>query len=86
MAFHPDSEWGMVRYYFNVRRDDTVFEDKVGAMLPGAAEAWTRAIKVALALKREGWVNSSEHRFWIEVCDEQHCAIMSFPIGRVTMQ
>lgn len=76
----------MGRYYFHVRRDETVFEDHMGTVLPGPTEAWQWALKDAWALVREGLVDRANHRYWIEVCDAEHRAVVTFPIGRMTMQ
>ena len=76
----------MGRYYFNVRRDETVFEDRTGCLLPGITDAWHWALKDALALVREGVLDRVNHRYWMEVCDEEHRAVLAFPIGRVTIQ
>jgi hypothetical protein len=76
----------MGRYYFHVRRDETVFEDHTGVVLPGIAEAWEWALKDAMALMRDGSLDRANHRYWIEVCDAERCAVVAFPIGRVTLQ
>jgi len=82
----PDGMYGLMsRYYFNVRRGSTVFVDHAGVMLPGLAEAWTWAVKDAVKLIRQGQIDWVHHRYWMEVCDNQRCAVVAFPIGPVTM-
>ncbi|CAN7654676.1 hypothetical protein LJR016_005134 [Devosia sp. LjRoot16] len=76
----------MGRYYFNVRRDETVFEDRTGIVLAGIVEAWEWAVKDALTLLREGSIDRADHHYWIEVCDSEHRAVVAFPIDRVTVQ
>jgi len=76
----------MRRYYFNVRRDETVFVDHVGVALPSLEEAWTWALNDAAQLIREGEIDRTRHRHWIEVCDEHQCAVISVPVDRTTVQ
>lgn len=76
----------MVRYYFHVRRDETVFEDHVGKLLPGLTEAWEWAMEDALALVQDDSLDGSRHSYWIEVCDTEHRAVVTLPISRFTMQ
>lgn len=76
----------MVRYYFHVRRDETVFEDHVGKLLPGLTEAWEWAMEDALALVQDDSLDGSRHSYWIEVCDTERRAVVTLPISRFTMQ
>lgn len=76
----------MTRYYFNLRRDDTVFEDRAVIVLPDVTEAWRWAIRDALSLIQQGWLDRSTHRYWIEICDAERRSVVSVPIGRMTMQ
>lgn len=75
----------MRRYFFNVRRDDMLFEDRSGVLLSGPTDAWSWALKDALSLIRQGHIDRGGHRYWIEVCDDHHCAVLSFPIGPMTL-
>ncbi len=76
----------MGRYFFNVRRDDTVFEDHTGVVLADVAEAWQWAVKDAQTLLSDGVLDRTGFRYWMEICDAQHCVVVAFPIDRVTMQ
>ncbi len=76
----------MVRYYFNIRRDETVFEDRAGVLLPGLADAWKWALRDALQLVRDGHIDRRQHKYWIEVCDSTRSSVLIFPIGPMTEQ
>jgi hypothetical protein len=76
----------MRKFYFNIRRDSTVFEDTSGVMLADVSAAWLWAIKDALTLISEGHLDRARYQYWIEICDAERCAIVTFPIGYVTMQ
>jgi hypothetical protein len=53
----------MGRYYFNVRREDVIFEDHSGVVLDGLVDAWEWAIKDALVLIRGGYLDPLNHRY-----------------------
>jgi hypothetical protein len=76
----------MGRYYFNVRCDGTVFVDHTGVRLPSLQDAWIWALRDAMQLIREGSIDRTRHRYWIEVCDEHQCAVLSIPVGPMTVQ
>lgn len=76
----------MPRYYFNVRRDQTIFEDQTGIVLPEVGDAWAYALHDARSLVRQGLIDQRLHSYWIEVCDAHRCAVVAVPIGRMTMQ
>ena len=75
----------MRKFYFNIRRDSTVFEDRSGVMLAGVTDAWKWAIKDALMLARGDYLDRANCQYWIEVCDAERRAVVTFPIGYVTM-
>jgi hypothetical protein len=75
----------MRKFYFNIRRNNTVFEDKSGVMLADVTDAWEWAIKDALTLVSEDHLDRANYQYWIEVCDAERCAVVTFPIGYVTM-
>jgi hypothetical protein len=70
----------MQRYYFNVRRDETVFEDRAGVVLTDLSEAWRWALKDALKLVRGGYLDRTRYQYWIEVCDSRHSSVVTLPI------
>jgi hypothetical protein len=84
-GWHADINDSMSRYYFNVRRGEAIFEDHVGVVLPDLSAAWSWAVSDALALIQDGYVDPTSDRCWMEVCDAEHRAVLSFPIGRATL-
>ncbi|OJV58440.1 MAG: hypothetical protein BGO36_14325 [Burkholderiales bacterium 68-10] len=76
----------MAHYYFNVRRDENVFVDQVGVALSSLEEAWMWALDDAAQLLREGEIDITRHRCWIEVCDEHRCVVISVPVDRTAVQ
>jgi hypothetical protein len=73
----------MARFYFHVRQDQTVFEDRRGGEFSDLAAAWTWAESDARTMVRDGEISSPAERCWMEISDRTGKVVASLPFARV---
>jgi hypothetical protein len=69
----------MALFFFHIRQNNVLFEDKQGVDLPGAEEAWEWAVQDAKTLTQEGALDGAIDQQWVEVTDEAGSPIASLP-------
>ena len=70
------------RFYFHVRQDRTLFEDKHGAEFADLAAARAWAIQDARTLMKQDAVEGPVERRWIEIADASGAFVGSLPFTR----
>lgn len=75
----------MPRFHFNIRQNDTLFEDRRGTTLRDLPAAWDWAIEDARRLLRQDMVTAPLEQLWVEIADESGAALASMPFGRTRL-
>ena len=73
----------MAQYFFHVRQDRTLFEDRWGCELPDIAAAWKFALSQVRTMIDEDQLSGPIDQQWIEICDRSGKAVVTLPFARV---
>ena len=76
----------MARYFFHVRNDQVLFEDKRGGEFTDLLAAWNWAMDDVRKMVNEGQLAGSVDNQWVEICDIAGTAVASLPFVRVVQQ
>ena len=68
------------RFYFHVRQDRVLFEDKHGAEFADLAAAWAWAVQDARTLMKQDAVEGAIERKSIEIADASGAVVGSLPL------
>lgn len=72
----------MPQFYFHVRQNNVLYEDRRGGEFADVKSAWSWAEADARAMIREGQLSRPE-QCWIEICDLTGTPVVSLPLLRV---
>ena len=75
----------MPRYFFHVRENDTVFEDKHGLVFDDISAACAWAVQDARMLVAQGAVGQPLAEHWIEIGDEKGDTVATFSFARAVL-
>jgi len=75
----------MERYYFHIRQDQTLFEDKQGAEFADFQAAWAWALQDARILIRQNTVDGPNECKWVEIADRSGAVVASLPFSRALL-
>lgn len=73
----------MPKFYFHVREDSVLYEDRRGADFPDIVAAWHRAKADVRAMIDEGQLSGPPDNYWVEICDPLGKTVASLPFVRV---
>ena len=71
----------MPKFYFHVRQDRTVFEDRRGGEFADLPAAWAWAISDVRSMIEEGLLDGPIEEHWVEICDSTGGTIASLPFA-----
>ena len=73
----------MAHFYFHIRKEETLFEDRRGGEFPDLKTAWSWAESDARAMIREGQIGGPAGACWMEICDVTGRLVATLPFARV---
>ena len=74
----------MSQFFFHVRQDATLFEDKQGRAFKDLRAAWDWALHDAQVLIRQRTLQGPIEEHWIEIHDAEGSNVATLPFVRVT--
>ncbi|RYY23655.1 MAG: hypothetical protein EOP62_19610 [Sphingomonadales bacterium] len=69
----------MAHFYFHIRREETLFEDRRGGEFPDVEAVWVWAESDARAMIREGQISGPVEAWWTEICDTTGGLVATLP-------
>ena len=72
----------MSQFFFHVRHEATVFEDRRGGDFSDLVAAWRWAVHDARGMIAEGTLEGPIDRQWIEICDATGAVVATMPFER----
>jgi hypothetical protein len=72
------------QFFFHIRHDSTVFEDKRGGEFDDLRAAWTWALHDAQTLIAEGTLEGPVERYWTEIHHADGADVATLSFARVT--
>ena len=74
----------MAKFFFNIRQDQTLFEDRRGGEFADLVSAWNWAIEDARSMIAEGALPGLLEESWVEICDATGAVVATVPFVRAT--
>ncbi len=74
----------MAQFFFHVRQENTLFEDRRGGEFADVRAAWAWALHEAKAMMLENSLRGSQENHWIEIQDAHGTLVATLPFVRVT--
>lgn len=75
----------MARYFFHVRRDNILFEDRRGGEFADLKAAWNWALGDASRVVDDDPVGAPQDHYWIEICDSTGSEVATVPLARIPL-
>jgi uncharacterized protein DUF6894 len=73
----------MPQFFFHVRHDRILFEDRQGGEFLDIAAAWNWALLDVRSMIDEDQFSSPIDQNWVEICDAAGVAVAALPFARV---
>ena len=72
----------MAHFYFHVRQQEVLFEDKRGGEFADLPAAWRWAITDTRAMIAEGVLDGPVDQLWVEISNPSGDILATLPFGR----
>ena len=73
----------MTKFFFHVRNDEVLFEDRRGGEFTDLPAAWNWAVADARTMIQDGQLEGPLDKQWMEICDGAGKIVASLPFLRV---